>query len=76
MKDDERVLRLTGAEALVLFEWIARNEGGATFCFEDPAEQRVVWRIEAELERTLTEPLRPDYAELVALARRRVLEVK
>ncbi|MFN3202341.1 MAG: hypothetical protein ACE366_28340 [Bradymonadia bacterium] len=65
-------IELTGDEALVLFEWITRftkreNEG-----FEDQAEERVLWQIEAVLEKALVEPFKPDYDRLLAAARARV----
>lgn len=40
--------------------------------FEDQAEQRVVWNIEATLEKSLVAPFRADYLEIVAAARARV----
>jgi len=74
MSDDDVTLTLTKAEALVLFEWLARTDGAESLPVEDPSEQQVLWRIEGQLEKVLVEPLRPDYAELVADARRRVNE--
>lgn len=70
---DETIgLNLTRAEALVLFDWLSRCDGSGSFGFEDDAEQKVLWVVEAQLERVLTEPLSPDYRELLASARRRV----
>lgn len=64
-------LNLSREEALVLFEWLHRfNSEDQTF--EDQAEQRVLWDIEAMLESELVEPLDPKYAELLAAARARV----
>jgi hypothetical protein len=58
-------------EALVLSEWLHRfNSEDQTF--EDQAEQRVLWDIEAMLESELVEPLDPKYAELLAAARAKV----
>jgi hypothetical protein len=63
-------IELTRAEALVLFEWLSQRD-------EDPksesAETRVFWKIEAALERTLVEPLRADYPDLLEDARREIL---
>ena len=71
MTEAEFNLRLTGDEALVLFEWLTNfnaSEGG----FADQAEQRVLWDLEASLERHLVSPLRDDYSALLAAARERV----
>ncbi len=69
----ERVtLELSQAEALVLFEWLVRSDKDESLPVEDDAERRVLWRLEAILEKTLVEPLAPDYAELLAAARGKV----
>lgn len=67
-------LELTRAEALVLFEWLARLNASESLPFEDPAEQQVIWKPEGKLERTLVEPLAPNYRQLLAEARRKVRE--
>ena len=46
------------------------NNGSSDF--EDQAEQRVLWDLEAMLEKALVAPLRADYADLLATARERV----
>jgi hypothetical protein len=73
--DGDVFIRLTRAEALVLFEWLSRNdEGDGKLPFADPAEERVVWRIEGQLECKLAEPLAANYEELLSKARRAVLD--
>jgi hypothetical protein len=64
-------IELSGDEALVLFEWLAGLDSARLGVGE--AEQRVLWRIEAALEKSLVEPFASDYRELVARARQRVL---
>jgi hypothetical protein len=64
-------IELSGDEALVLFEWLAELETAKVAIGE--AEQRVLWRIEGVLEKSLVEPLAKDYAELVEQARRRMV---
>jgi hypothetical protein len=64
-------VELSGDEALVLFEWLAGLE--ATTVAIGEAEQRVLWRIEGVLEKSLVEPFAKDYTELVEQARRRIL---
>jgi hypothetical protein len=63
---------LTHAEALVLFEWVAREVDAGRIPFEDPAEQTVLWRVEGQLESTLVEVVSPGYAAAVEVARRAV----
>lgn len=64
-------IELTGDEALVLFEWLATLE--ETNPVEGEAEKRVLWGIEADLERALVQVLDPNYRELVEQARRRIV---
>jgi hypothetical protein len=66
-------LSLTNDEALVLFEWLSREDGRSALPIEHPAEQKVLWRLEAQLERTLVEPFQADYSASVSAARERVL---
>ena len=70
------VVELSSAEALVLFELLERwSESGAdSVVIEHQAEQRVLRDIGAALERTLPEPLRPDYLDVLAQARRAVVD--
>jgi len=65
-------LRLTRAEALVLFEWLARVDAAGNIPVEDPTEQQVLWRIEGQLESKLIEPLGANYKEAVEAARKEV----
>lgn len=63
-------IQLSHDQALVLFEWIARRNGlDQADIFEDRAEQRVLWDMEAALESTLPEVLHSDYVMLVDAAR-------
>lgn len=70
MSHDVIHLQLTRAEALVIYEWLASHD--EKLPIEDPAEQTVLWRIEGQLEKSLTEPLQPSYEAAVAEARRAV----
>jgi hypothetical protein len=65
MGEPDVELRLSGDEALVLHDWLSRfNESDPHF--DDQAEQRVLWNLEALLEKYLAAPLAPDYAESIA----------
>lgn len=66
-------IRLTADQALVLFEWLTREDGKDGLPTEHQAEQNVLWEIEAQLERILIDPLQPDYAVRVASARDRLI---
>jgi hypothetical protein len=71
---DHVVLRLTRAEALVLYEFLAReaDRDSRELRIEDQAEERVLWDLEAGLESSLSEPLRADYLDLLDAARKAV----
>jgi hypothetical protein len=72
MSQDKVNLELTRAEALVLFEWLVRTDSAEAIPIEDKAEQKVFWKLEAALEKSLREPLLPDYSQLLAAARQEV----
>jgi hypothetical protein len=69
-------LKLTAAEALVLFEWLNRVDDAGTLRFEHPSEQTVLWALEAMLESALSEPFSPEYRQLLTRAREQVGEGK
>ncbi|NNC16734.1 hypothetical protein HJC22_13510 [Corallococcus exiguus] len=73
MSDSKVMVELTRAEALVLFEWLARSDASEALATEEQAERTVLWRLEAELERVLPEPLAPDYKQLLSVARQSVV---
>ena len=68
-------LTLSSDEALVFFEWLSRFNEKPQQAFEDQAEQRVLWDIEAMLQKQLVEPFASDYRELLEQARARVRDV-
>lgn len=73
MSADEVSVGLSRDQALVLFEWLARTGAGdQPAAFEDQAEQRALWDLEAALEKVLTEPFKSDYRERLEVARSRV----
>lgn len=69
---DVLTLELGREAALVLYEWLARFDQTGSAAFEDQAEQRVLWDVEALLERQLLEPFEPAYLARLALAREAV----
>jgi hypothetical protein len=66
-------LELSAAEALVLFEWLARADDGEQLPIDHPAEQTVLWRVEGQLEKQVP-VLSPQYRQLLDQARRSVDE--
>lgn len=65
-------LRLPNDEALVLFGVLHRLNAAQLRIFEDQAEQRVLWDLEAALETVLSEIVSPAYREALQRARDRV----
>lgn len=70
-------LSLSSDEALVLFEWLSERSAGVKLYDEHDrpisAEEFVLNRILAQLEKALAEPFDPAYRELLASARQRIL---
>ncbi len=65
MEDEKITIELTKAEAWVLSEWLYRfnkNDDMNPDLFNDQAEQRALWNLEAVLERILALPPDKDYA--------------
>ena len=70
MISENVILTTSKSEALVLFEFLVRfNEQAPKELFVDQAEQRVLWNLEAYLEKQLTEPFLANYHEIVEKAR-------
>lgn len=76
MKDEMICLELSREEAIVFFEWLSRFNKAEYTGFEDQAEQRVLWDIEASLESTLDELFESNYEDLLARARSTVRDSK
>ncbi|MFW6154175.1 MAG: hypothetical protein ACOC95_03065 [Planctomycetota bacterium] len=69
MTQDEIAMRISRNEALVFFEWLAKVEPMGTTVFRHPSEEKVVWKLQGQLESILEELFASNYAELVAEAR-------
>lgn len=66
-------LNLNNDEALILFDWLSRfNEGEHTSLFQDQAEERVLFDLEAILEKSMNEILAKDYKKQLMKARDRI----
>lgn len=67
-------IELSNDEALILFERLAQLDDQGAFPVKDHAEELVFWKIQSQLEKSLVEPLKPDYRKLVLEAKARVTE--
>jgi hypothetical protein len=65
-------IALTSDEALVLYDWLTRFNQRADTDFTDQAEERVLFDLEALLEKALVAPLQSDYVDLLVQARSHV----
>ena len=65
-------IELTSDAALVLYDWLTRFNQREEIDVADQAEERVLFDLEAMLEKVLATPLQSDYAELLAQARSHV----
>ena len=65
-------LVLKHEEALVFFEWLALLEDRADSGLCDEAEQKVIWKIEGELEKQLPDVVMVDYKQRVLAAKSRI----
>jgi hypothetical protein len=68
MPDDEICVRFSREEALVLFEWLARVDDAQALPIEHPAEQKVLWLLEGQLEKQVP-VFASNYKQLVEDAR-------
>ena len=77
MENNEITITLNKDEALVLFEFLSRfNENDNKEIFQDQAEEKVLWRIEGQLEKILVEPFMPNYQDIIKEARNRIRDKK
>lgn len=68
----EYTLHVSEDEALVLFEYFNRFDDTGDLSFEHAAEYLALQRISAQLDKTTSIPFKPNYAELLNLARARI----
>jgi hypothetical protein len=69
MRSKRVKIELTSDAALVLYDWLTRFNQRADTDFADQAEERVLFDLEALLEKALVAPLQSDYAALLVQAR-------
>lgn len=69
-------ISLTKTQALVLFEWLSNVDDAEDTKYDYDAEQRVVWKLQAQLEKTLVEPFQDKYSDILDSARIEVMNEK
>jgi hypothetical protein len=74
MEERKVSLELSREQALVFFEWLSTFNAMEGRHFKDQAEERVLFDLEALLEKALITPLHADYAQQLAHAREVALE--
>ena len=72
MADEKINIELSKDEGLVLLEFLSRFSNDEEFRIVDQSEERVLWNIQAELEKLLIPPFQADYQDLLLGARERV----
>ncbi|HEV7843130.1 MAG TPA: hypothetical protein VGO69_05500, partial [Pyrinomonadaceae bacterium] len=60
MSEEAITIKLTRAEAIVLFELLSRFSEEERLQIKDSSEEKVLWNIQCLLEKTLSEPLQAD----------------
>jgi hypothetical protein len=72
MRSKKVKIEITNDEALVLYDWLTRFNQRVDTSFADQSEERVLFDLEALLEKALVAPLQSDYANALAQARSNV----
>lgn len=72
MRSKRVKIEFTSDAALVLYDWLTRFNQRAETDFADQAEERVLFDLEAMLEKALVAPLHSNYTALLAQARSNV----
>lgn len=72
-KNNRICLSLSNDEALVLFDWLSRfNECEQSAFFQDQAEERLLFDLEALLEKSVATILDEDYKDKLLRAREKI----
>lgn len=71
--ENKVLIELTKEEIIVFFEWLSNfNEMENSNCFIDQAEERVLWDIEASIEKVLDETIQNNYEDILKKARKKL----
>ena len=67
------LITFSGDEAIVLLEWLHNfNEEQYLDLFQDQAEERILFDLEAELEKTISDTFDNSYQEILLKAREKI----
>ncbi len=67
------LIKFSNSEAIVLLEWLTKlNENENASLFQDQAEERIVFDLEALLEKVISETFEGNYNEILYEARQKV----
>ena len=67
------VLEFSEDETIVLLEWLHNfNEQNHTRLFQDQAEERILFDLEAELEKIISVPFKKNYDQILSKARKKL----
>lgn len=71
--NNKMYLKLSEDEAIILLDWLSRfNECDHVALFQDQAEERVLFDLEAILEKSMNEILDVDYKDKLLRAREQI----
>jgi hypothetical protein len=66
-------INLSNDEAIVLLEWLTKfNQQEHSSSFEDPAEKRVLFDLETNIENQVSDTFKKDYNNILSKARERI----
>jgi len=75
--ENDILIKLSNDEAIVFLHWLFRfNNNDTNHFFEDTAEQRILWDIEAVLEKVVSESLASNFQDILLKARQKIRELE
>lgn len=71
--ENQLILQLSNEEAIIFYNWIANfNQKEHELFFEDQSEQRILWDMEAELEKVIPIVFNNNYHEFLFKAKQKL----
>ena len=67
-------LTISHNEAIVLFEFLSRFSETDILGIKHPSEEKVLWRVLSTLEKSLVEPFSQNYDQILASARKSLID--
>lgn len=72
MNAETNSLTISRAEAIVLFEFLSRFTNDDSLGIEASAEEKILWQLHGQLEKSLVEPFSDKWNEILESARKTV----